>query len=673
MAISYTGQRLARTRTALGSASDTFPLTTSATAGSLLVMVTANPNDNLSTVTDSLGNTWTIQKQNNSRAVAWTTQNMGPLTTSDTLTLTWATAINQYSVLVDEFSGITASSPVDTSAAASHAAETGRHGPAVTTSNADDLIYSAFPSYGATESSFTAGSGYTAVASYKTTPTSISEAQYQIVSATGTYTPDATGGVSVAYYGVTIAFKASSAADATVTGVRAAVAAAGSGGQVSTVGGGTIEAGFYGTALYGSSAYGGDQPNPPPPDWSGIEVLGPDLPELDVLVDVTVPPLTAGRQYTSIVQNVRSLSWTRSGRNDEFERTSPGSLSLVLDNRNDMLTDLGIRKAQWVCVKALWNQQETILWTGIITSLPQTWPASGSDAVVQLSAADTLYIMRLADLAGATYPTQRGDQRINTILSNVTGFGGQNVNIIGSLDGQSDTIDAVTTPLSVGSDALSQALAIEASDNGLLIATGHGLIDYQGRHWRALNAKTSLLVLGETTGEIPYRDSVTYEDDDSRLANVVNVTPVGANDPVTAIDTNVQQNSFVRRNQSVDRQLLSSNTSLAQSAAEYLLNRYKDPPPRVPQVEVELAAVQAVASSQIQTILNLANSQRITWQRAAVNPISVDCHVEQVSHTVLPGTSWTVRLQLSPAVRDAIWILGDTVNSKLGQTTAITY
>lgn len=620
--------------------------------------------------------------------------------------------------------------------------------------------------------------------------------------------------------------------------------------------------------------------------WTGIPLdRNGLLPQLDVLLDVTNPPTSTTRTWTSIVRQVRSLAWSRSGRSDELQRTTAGTASLLLDNRGDAITSLGVAKAQWCSIRALWAGVTYELWRGIITSLPRQWPDAGKDALLTVSAADALYICRLVDLAGLTYASQRADQRIVTILSiagfpvgyansvlafrpslywrlgessgtvaadasgngrtgtygagvtlgqtgalvgdpntavlfhnlsfsdsvgaagydafsagqrtfmgwanrtsttstdqlltdnggrrvlwlsrgsndvqffwdsnhvitwtgawpgvgqyvhwalviddstgaaelfingvsqgqqfasgflptfggffvgtegtTTTSFGGDIdevavyeqaltsfsiagiyraglVAAAGTFDSDSDTLDAVSTPLAIGSDGLSALLAVEGSDNGLLVANPDGSMTYQGRHWRIVNSTVSQLTFGES-GQVPYRDSVSYEDDDSRLANTVTVTPLGGGAPQTASDVASQTKYFTRRNQTADQQLLSSSELLALSAAQYLVSRYKDPPPRIPEVEVDLAAVSTSVPAKMPTLLGLGNSNRVTWTRQAATPISVDTYVEQINHVVNPGVSWQMKLQLSPASNDPHWVLGDSVNGALGSTTALSY
>lgn len=389
--------------------------------------------------------------------------------------------------------------------------------------------------------------------------------------------------------------------------------------------------------------------------WRGLT-----LPLLSVEADVTNDPTNPTRAWTDITTTIRRIQTTRSGRNDELQRTVPGNLDILADNRNDTISSLGIGKAQWIRIRSKWQGVIYPRWQGIFESLPRRWPSAGKDATIEIEAADILKIIRLYDLADETFTAQRNDQRVAAIaaLAGLT---------TGTIDTDTDDADAVTDPITAGTDALSTCLDIEQSENGLLIAEPDGTLTFQGRHWRLRNSGTSLATFGETTGQIPYRDTVTYEDDDTRIANVVAVTPLGGTASVVE-DTTSKSRYWTRR---MDRSLVSSDTSLATSAAQYLLNRYKDPSPRIPQIEVQLRAV--TDPDLVASLLTAGNSSRFTWQRDAATTITEDVYVEQISETIVPGQSWDITFQLSPASDDAGWVLGDTTFSRLGVTTRLVY
>lgn len=390
--------------------------------------------------------------------------------------------------------------------------------------------------------------------------------------------------------------------------------------------------------------------------------IGANLPLLSVEIDKTSDPTTGVRTWTDVTTLVRSLNFRRSGRDDELQQTTPGTLTVVFNDRADAFTTLGMRKSQWIRVQAQWAGVTYARWQGIATSLVRAWPQAGLDALVTLQAADVLKVFNLYDLVGTTFAAQRNDQRFSAIAA-LVGI------TTGSVDTDTDAADAIVDPIAEGTDALSTLLEIEQSENGLLVGEPDGSISFQGRHWRILHSSSSLATFGESAGQIPYRDSVEYQDDDARLANEVSVTPAGGA-AQTVSDATSQAKHFHRR---LNRTLLTSNASIALDAANFLLNRYKDPSPRIPALTVQLARVARVSSGLVATLLGADNSDRFTWRRAASTTVSKDVFVEQIGETIIPGTDWQLQFQLSPADDESGWVLGDSVLGVLGSTTRLTY
>lgn len=328
--------------------------------------------------------------------------------------------------------------------------------------------------------------------------------------------------------------------------------------------------------------------------------LSPLLPLLSIEVDVTNQPTNPTRAWTDITPLVRQLGFVRSGRSDELQRTSAGTLTALLDNRGDTL--IGLRKGQWIRVRATWAGVIYPRWQGIVESLSREWPSAGKDSTITLEAVDVSKILRLYDLADQTFPAQRNDERV-TALAVLTGVP------LGSVDPGTDAADAITDPIPEGSDALSMLSDLEASENGLYIAGPDGTLTFQGRHWRLFNSSAAVASFGETpTTTIPYRDSVVFEDDDTRIANIVSVT-TSTGVSFTTSDTASQTKYWKRR---LNRTLASSDGNLALDAANYLVNRYKDPAARVPTISVDLAIV---PDSLKPALLAARNSSRFLWKR----------------------------------------------------------
>lgn len=402
---------------------------------------------------------------------------------------------------------------------------------------------------------------------------------------------------------------------------------------------------------------------------SSFVSLGPLVPQICIEVDATTDPTSPTRTWTDITPLVRGAGWTRSGRNMELNRSTAGTLDAVVSDEDGAITGLGLRKRQWIRALGKWNGVTYPRWQGILESKPRKWWGQGADEMVALRAADVFKVLALTDLAIFTasssppFRSQRNDERVSEIIA----FANLDE---GSVDTDTDDAAAVSGDFADGSMALPYLLQIEESENGLLIANPDGTVDFQGRHWRYVNALTPVGVFGEAADEIPYFDDVELDDDDSLVANVIRVTPYGASVPVEVINSA----STARYWPTVfERQLLSADTALATSAANWLSNRYGDPSPRIPAIRVELAAAakQTGGTALVTALLGANNSDRFTWKRAASTPIEEDVYVEQISESVdVRGGSWEMAFNVSPALDDSGWVLG---SSALSVDTVLVY
>lgn len=391
-----------------------------------------------------------------------------------------------------------------------------------------------------------------------------------------------------------------------------------------------------------------------------------DHPEVTFEVDFANDATNATRAWTDVTHHVRSLSYTRAGRNNELGRTEAGTLTAVLDNR---AADYdpgnaasprypGVRRMRWCRVSATWAGVTYRRWTGLIDAWRQTWPAAGKDATVTVTATDALKVLNLFDLDNLAYPSQLSSVRVSAVLTDV--------GITPALIAAGKTTVAASGVFGAGSSALAHLIAVEESENGLLFADGEGRIVFQDRHHRLLTstARTSRGVIGDRPGDIRYRTG-TLDLDDAYLWNTVVVTPSGGTEE-KATDAASRARHYERR---LTRSILSAAQTDALNTAQFLTQRYADPTSRVPSVEL----VGRLDTSKWPVILAAENSHRFTWRRAAEALISQDVFVERVTDNIAPGRGWGVTFDLSPAIDQAGWVAGDATYSLAGTSTRAVY
>lgn len=390
-----------------------------------------------------------------------------------------------------------------------------------------------------------------------------------------------------------------------------------------------------------------------------------DCPDIRVEIDVTNQPTNASRVWTNITPYVRQLSYQRGGRSHELRRTDAGTLTMLLDNRDGRFDPTNtaspyypnLKRMRWLRVTGKWAGVEYARWAGLVEGWAQEWPELGRDAVTTVQAADAFKILALYDLGGKSYASALTGTRVGSVLTDVA---------VPYTAGAGKTTVVASGTIATGTKALSHLQDVVDSENGLLFADPSGQIVFQDRHFRLTdsNSITSVCVIGDGPGEIPYREG-RLDSDDVDVWPTVKVTPDGGT-VETQSDATSQAEHFDRV---LEKSILSSSQAEALSAAQWLSGQYADPAPRLPQVGL----VARQASTRWPTVLGLTNSQRVTWKRRASTTITVDAFVEQVLETIVPGTSWDTAVQLSPADDAAYWLLGVAGFSELGTTTILAY
>lgn len=232
-----------------------------------------------------------------------------------------------------------------------------------------------------------------------------------------------------------------------------------------------------------------------------------------------------------------------------------------------------------------------------------------------------------------------------------------------ALTGQGSTFDGMASQGHLGKTALQHLRDIEVTESGRLIAdrAGPGLV-LQSRDLRFNPTPVTTLEYADLE-----TDDVELTDDDQKLTNIV-----GADRPGGATIRVLDQPSIDAYGPKKKQLTLYKDTDLAVAdTANWIVQRYADPPPEIRQVPVEaytmpLAVYRALLDADVSTALALTGLPAQAPEDSAT--VTVEGYSETIGYN-----SHRLDFHTSRTTTDSVWILDDPVYSQLGITTRLAY
>lgn len=202
------------------------------------------------------------------------------------------------------------------------------------------------------------------------------------------------------------------------------------------------------------------------------------------------------------------------------------------------------------------------------------------------------------------------------------------------------------------------------SENGQFFAGRDGTPRFFGRAHRYLET-TPTWVLGEQ--ESPYLGDIAYDYDPTQVFNDVQISRTGG--IVVHLSDTASGLSYFQRSMQREIQIASDLETV--DAANYLLNRYRQPVQRIATLTLDPASNPALWP----VVLGMELSDRVTAKRRTGRfTMAGDFFVEQLGHSIaFKDGQWRTSLQASPVDRQQVWILGDPTFGVLGTTTVLGY
>lgn len=229
-----------------------------------------------------------------------------------------------------------------------------------------------------------------------------------------------------------------------------------------------------------------------------------------------------------------------------------------------------------------------------------------------------------------------------------------------------------------GRSVLDVLQEISGTTLGLVYADKSGRIVYENRFTRYVttNASGGLVqaasigTFGEADNlaEFPYTD-ISFDFDPTYVYSQSALSRPNGTTPVVTVNSQAVADYGPR----VLSQTLNVTTDFdLEQAGIYYSTRYANPLIRIEKLTIDPSANPSLWP----LALGLEISQRVTVQRRTTNgnAMSAVYCVESIEHEIKSDPlSWTVQVELSPVFVPAVWILGDSVSGKLGQTTVPVY
>ncbi|MEU0716844.1 carbohydrate binding domain-containing protein [Streptomyces lavendulocolor] len=241
--------------------------------------------------------------------------------------------------------------------------------------------------------------------------------------------------------------------------------------------------------------------------------------------------------------------------------------------------------------------------------------------------------------------------------SRIAGYVGATVTATGG------TFDGIGSQAALGSSPLSHLQDVERTEGGVLIAArDSSSIVLQSRDIR-YNPVSSLSILYadlETAG-------VEFNDDDQRLVNtVVASRPGGATQLVKDDDS---RDAYGPYEQAIT--LLKTSDAEVVDAAQWLVNRYADPPPEMRQMPVEASTLgtttyRALLTADVSSVFTVTSLPGEAPSSSTT--VTVEGYTESIRHA-----QHHLNFHVSRTDSTTVWVLNDPTYSVLDQTTRLAY
>lgn len=211
-----------------------------------------------------------------------------------------------------------------------------------------------------------------------------------------------------------------------------------------------------------------------------------------------------------------------------------------------------------------------------------------------------------------------------------------------------------------GSNPLNYLQLISESDQGNLFVDRKGVMTYRDAH--SLTNPSPIVTFADDGSGLPFADA-QLSSAGERFFSSVSVDREGGT-VQTVNDAGVGQASSIRRLSLSG--LLMNTDAQAKDLADWLLNLYKTPTPKVKTLTVNFAAFDDVATCSQVAALDLSDVVHVTWTPLQTgSTIDEDYTIELIEHAIPYTGPHVVTFTLAPVAQSTVFTLDDATLGKL--------
>lgn len=366
--------------------------------------------------------------------------------------------------------------------------------------------------------------------------------------------------------------------------------------------------------------------------------------------------------WSDVTSVCRGFSISR-GRSRVLDQVQPGVATLRLSNDTADFSPWNtsgsytLKVLDKVNIRAVHNAVTYDLFTGYVTSWPNTWSQGGKDGVVEVTAVDGFHLLAMVE-AELTESEEFSGTRIGNLLD-TAGWPASWRN----LDTGSHNIAALSSEFN---SILGEIQRAELVEQGMFFIAGDGDATFKDGNTR-IEDDTIQATFSDDGADSGYVNlQVDY--DMTQLWNDATVTRVDGTDQNYSDATSIS--SYGTRDLHVSETLhVADGEALA--LAQWFVSENKDVRARVPSVTLrpEEDPAQLWPEALGLELLEKANVERTD---VTGDSFDLDHYIEGVTHnvTMVGSRSWETTFQLSPDLQHSDWwILGTSqlgVDSRLG-------